>query len=285
MKRAVAYARFSTDKQNDTSIEKQLEDIRAYCAKKGYVIVNEYVDKAESAAKEDRPAFRQMLLDAKKGLFDVVVVHKLNRFARDRYLSVVSAHELKKCGVEVESVLEPISSDPVGQLLWGILDAINEFERLNVIQETSMKMRPLAQKGYWLGGRTPFGFKAEKVAVDGKTHTRLVVDPQEAPVVRLMFDLFLKGLSFKKIAETLNRQGYTNRGKEWKFSAVAEIIRNPRYAGLHYWGKGTKHKHRITRDDAIVVNGPAIIDQETYKKVQDAYKAMRRIDTASTTIS
>jgi len=96
MRRAVAYARYSTDKQYDTSIEKQLEDIREYCKKKGYTIVGEYIDKAESAAKEDRPAFQRMLVDAKKGLFDVVVVHKLNRLARDRYLSVVTAHELKK---------------------------------------------------------------------------------------------------------------------------------------------------------------------------------------------
>jgi len=92
MKRAAAYARFSTEKQYETSVEKQLEDIREYCEKKGYTIVREYIDRAESAAKEDRPAFQQLLADARQKLFDVVVVHKLNRFARNRYLSVVAAH-------------------------------------------------------------------------------------------------------------------------------------------------------------------------------------------------
>ena len=270
MKRAVAYARYSTDKQYDTSIEKQLEDIREYCKKKGYTIVGEYIDKAESAAKEDRPAFQRMLVDAKKGLFDVVVVHKLNRLARDRYLSVVTAHELKKYNVTVESVLEPIGEDPVGQLLWGILDAVNEFERLNTIQEVKMKMRPLALQGYWLGGRTPFGFRAVKVKDEtGKTHTKLEIDEEEAKVVRRIFDLFIQGYGFKQIAEMLNREGIKKRGHKWYFSAIAEIVRNPRYAGMHFWSKGTKKNHRITREDAIFVEGPAIISKETWQKAQE----------------
>lgn len=273
MKRAVAYARYSTDKQYDTSIEKQLEDIKKYCEEKGYVLVKQYVDKAESAAKEDRPAFRQMLQDARKGLFDVVVVHKLNRFARDRYLSVVTAHELKKYNVTVESVLEPIGDDPVGQLLWGILDAVNEFERLNTIQEVKMKMRPLAQKGYWMGGRVPYGFKVVKVKDEvGKTHSKLEISEEEAHVVREIFELFLQGYTFKRIAEKLNEKGYTNRGKKWTFSIISEIIRNPRYAGMHFWGRGTKKNHRIMREDVILVEGPAIIDKETWKRTQERLK-------------
>ena len=273
MKRAAAYARYSTDKQYDTSIEKQLEDIKAYCERKGYTIVKVYVDKAESAAKEDRPAFRQMLQDAKKHLFDVVVVHKLNRLARDRYLSVITAHELKKHNVSVESVLEPINDSPVGQLLWGILDAVNEFERLNTIQEVKMKMRPLAMKGYWMGGRIPYGFKGVRVKDEsGKLHTKLEVNEAEAAVVRRMFEMFIQGFTFKKIAKILNEEGFTNRGKEWTFSAVSEIIKNPRYAGMHFWGKGTKRNHRITREDAIFVEGPAIIDRETWEKAQERLK-------------
>lgn len=162
MKRAVAYARYSTDKQYDTSIEKQLEDIREYCKRKGYRLVKEYVDRAESASKEDRPAFQELLQDARRQMFDVVVVHKLNRFARNRYLSVVASHELRKYNVSIESVLEPIGEDPIGQLLWGILDAVNEFERLQTIQEVKMKMRPLAAKGFWMGGKNPFWFQGEE---------------------------------------------------------------------------------------------------------------------------
>lgn len=269
MKRAVAYARFSTANQQDTSIEKQLEDIREYCGRKGYVIINEYVDKAESGAKEDRPAFQQMLRDAKKRLFDVVVVHKINRLARDRYLSVVTAHELRKYGVTVESVLEPIGEDPIGQLLWGILDAVNEFERLNTAQEVKMKVRPLAQRGFWLGGRTPFGFDKRAVQTeDGKTHYKLVINAHEAHVVRLIFDMFVSGYSFSKIAQKLNEMGISNRGKPFTFSHIAEIVRNPRYAGHHFYAKGTKHNHRITREDVIFYRDEAIIDENTWQKVQ-----------------
>ncbi|RKX42837.1 MAG: hypothetical protein DRP33_02640 [Thermotogae bacterium] len=271
MKRAAAYARYSTDKQYDTSIEKQLEDIREYCKKKDYEIVKEYVDKAESTSKEDRPAFRQMLQDGRQNLFDVVVVHKLNRFARDRYLSVVTAHELKKYNVEVDSVLEPIGSDPVGQLLWGILDAVNEFERLNLIQEVKLKSRPLAAKGYWLGGKPPYGFQIVKVRDESnKEHSKLEVNKEEAEVIKKMFELFIQGYSFSKIADTLNQMGLRNRvGNPWKFSAISEIIKNSRYAGQHFWGRGTKTNHRIFKQDAVVVNGPAVIDKETWQKAQE----------------
>ena len=266
--RAAAYARFSTDNQQDTSIEKQLEDIRAYCHKKGYMIVKEYVDKAESAAKEDRPAFRQLLMDAKDKLFDVVVVHKLNRLARNRYLSVITKHELQKYGVKIESVLEPIGDDPVGQLLWGILDAVNEFERLQVAQETKLKMKPLAEKGYWMGGRVPYGFKAEKVKDEsGKTHTILVPNPEEVPVVREIFELFCSGFSYTRIAEHLNKK-CQNRGKPWRANAIAEIIRNPRYAGKHFWNKGTKTQHRIWKSDAIVVEVDPIVPVKLFEKAQ-----------------
>lgn len=278
MKRAAAYARYSTDKQYDTSIEKQIEDIREYCRKKGYVLIKEYVDKAESASKEDRPAFQQLLQDAKKGLFDVVVVHKLNRFARNRYLSVVAAHELKQHGVTLESVLEPISDDPVGQLLWGVLDSINEFERLNLIQEIKMKMRPLARKGYWMGGKPPYGFEIVKVVDEaGKEHSQLAINEEEAVVVRKMFELFLQGYSYSQIAGILNKAGHKRRsGKPWTFSNVAEMLKNPRYAGQHFWGRGTKKNHRIVRDDMIVINGPAIVDVETWRKAQERIKQYTR---------
>ena len=270
--RAAAYARFSTDKQYETSIETQLRDIRQYCKRKGYHIVKEYVDRAESASKFDRPAFQKMLEDARKHLFDVVIVHKLNRLARDRYLSVVTAHELKKYGVSVESVLEPVDDSPVGQLLWGILDAVNEFERLNTIQEIKMKMRPLAEKGFWMGGRVPFGFSTKKVSVDGKMHTILKVNEEEAVIVRRIFDMFISGLSFKKIATTLNSEGILNRGKPWLPGTISSIVKNPRYVGKHFWSKGTKTRHNIVREDAIFIDGPSIVDPKTWEKAQQRLK-------------
>lgn len=273
MKRAVAYARFSTANQQDTSIEKQLEDIRNYCQRKGYTIVNEYIDKAESGAKEDRPAFQQMLRDAKQKLFDVVVVHKINRLARDRYLSVVTAHELKRYGITVESVLEPIGDDPIGQLLWGILDAVNEFERLNTAQEVKLKVRPLAQKGFWLGGKIPYGFDKQAVtSEDGKIHYKLVINEQEAQIIRLIFDLFVSGYSFSQIANKLNEMGIKFRDRKPTFSNIAEIVKNSRYVGLHFYGKGTKTNHRITRQDAIYVKDEAIIDETTWQKAQERLK-------------
>ena len=88
MKRVVAYARYSSDVQSDTSIEAQLEKIKEYCAQKGYQLVKEYIDRAVSAATDKRPAFQQMIKDAEQRMFDVVIVYKLDRFARNLYDSV-----------------------------------------------------------------------------------------------------------------------------------------------------------------------------------------------------
>jgi len=106
------------------------------------------------------------------------------------------------------------------------------------------------------------------VKVDGKVHTKLEVNPEEAEVVKKIFEMFISGYSYSQIARKLNEEGYTNRGKPWKFSAISEMLKNSRYAGRHFWGKGTKHQHRIVREDAVVVNGPRIIDEKTWKKAQ-----------------
>ena len=131
-------------------------------------------------------------------------------------------------------------------------------------------MRPLAQKGYWLGGRAPFGFKAVRIrAEDGKMHTKLEVDEEEAPIVREVFRLFNAGHSFKEIAEKLNKRQLYRRSKHWTASSVSDTVRNSRYVGMHFWGKGTKKEHKIVRDDAIFVNGPAIVDRDTWNRAQE----------------
>ncbi|MEG2350748.1 MAG: recombinase family protein [Hungatella sp.] len=106
--RAVAYARYSSDNQREESIDAQLMAIQRYAVENGFTIVNEYCDRAKTGTNDNREQFLQMINDAKNGLFDVLIVHKLDRFSRNRYLSAIYRYELDKCNVSLHSVIEKI---------------------------------------------------------------------------------------------------------------------------------------------------------------------------------
>lgn len=109
---AAAYARFSSDHQREESIDAQLRAINEYAERNNYQIVETYTDKAISARSDQRPGFQQMIKDSQQGSFEVVIVHKLDRFSRDRYDSAFYRHELKKNGVTLRSVIESIDDSP-----------------------------------------------------------------------------------------------------------------------------------------------------------------------------
>ena len=102
-KKAVIYARYSCDKQSEQSIEGQIHVIKEFAAKNEYTIVSSYIDRAKSAKTANRPQFLQMISDSTKGLFDFVLVYKLDRFSRNRYDSAFYKHKLKQNGVQVIS--------------------------------------------------------------------------------------------------------------------------------------------------------------------------------------
>ena len=98
---AVIYARYSSDSQREASIEGQLRDCKDYAEKNGITVVGTYIDRAYSAKTDDRPQFQQMIKDSDKKLFDIVLVWKLDRFARNRYDSARYKTQLKKNGVKL----------------------------------------------------------------------------------------------------------------------------------------------------------------------------------------
>lgn len=101
--KAALYARFSSDNQREESIDAQLRAMHEYCKRYGMVVVQEYCDRAKSATTDDRPEFLRMVDEAKEGKFDFIVVHKLDRFSRDRYDSAFYKKELKKNNVALVS--------------------------------------------------------------------------------------------------------------------------------------------------------------------------------------
>ena len=125
--KAVIYARYSSDSQREESIEGQIRECKEYAVQNGITILNSYIDRALSAKTDNRPQFQQMIKDSSKGLFDVIVVWKLDRFARNRYDSAHYKAILRRNSVKVVSATEAISEDSTGILLESLLEGYAEF--------------------------------------------------------------------------------------------------------------------------------------------------------------
>ena len=144
--KAVIYARFSSDNQREESIEGQIRECMEYTERNGITVVGNYIDRALSAKTDNRPNFQKMIKDSYKGLFDLVIVWKLDRFARNRYDSAHYKTILKKNGVKVVSARESIAEGSEGILLESVLEGFEqanghkEYKKLNSELKAAISM-------------------------------------------------------------------------------------------------------------------------------------------------
>nr|DAG72142.1 MAG TPA: integrase [Caudoviricetes sp.] len=221
----VVYARYSSAGQNDQSIEGQVKTCREFAAQRGFRVVQEYADRAISGRHaETRPAFQQMIADAKKKTFQYILVWKLDRFARNRYDSAIYKKELRKYGVRVLSVTEGIDEGNESILLEAILEAMAEEYSRQLSQNVRRGMRQNAEKGLSLGGGTPYGYRLQ-----GK---RYVIVDREAEVVRFIHEAYAEGRPSREIINECKSRGYhTRKGADFTMNAIARMIANDKYAG------------------------------------------------------
>lgn len=220
--RAVIYARFSSDNQREESIDAQVRAIRDYAKKNSIIVVGEYIDKAKSAMTDNRPEFLRMVSDSAKGGFDLVLVHKLDRFARNRQDSIGYRMELKKHGVSLVSVLEYLDDEsPESLILESVLEAMAEYYSKNLAREVNKGMKENALKGLHTGGIPPLGYD-----LDPETKM-LVINEKEAEAVRLTFKMFNEGYGYSRINEELNLRGYkTKVGRSFNNNSLTNVVRN-----------------------------------------------------------
>ena len=155
---AVIYARYSSDNQREESIEGQIRECTAYAEKNGITIVKHYIDRAVSAKTDNRPEFQQMIKDSDKKLFDIVLVWKLDRFARNRYDSARYKTQLKKNGVKLMSATEIISEGPEGIILESVLEGYAEYYSADLAEKVVRGQTENILKGRCNGGRGTFGY-------------------------------------------------------------------------------------------------------------------------------
>lgn len=253
MTNAVIYARYSSNKQSERSIDGQLRCCREYAERMGYAVVGEYVDRAVSGTSDKRPEFQRMIRDATARAFHFVIVWKLDRFSRNRYDSVIYKARLKKCGVRVISATEGIGDSPEGILLEAVLEASAEMYSSQLGENAVRGMRENALNGFTTGGNIPLGYKIED--------KRLVIDEAKARIVRYIYSLRVEGKTKKEIVDVLNARGYkTKNGNPFYSNALHAILTNRMYIGDY------TYKGEIER------KCPAIVDEKTFAAAQEAEK-------------
>lgn len=266
MQNAVIYARFSSHGQNEQSIEGQIDDCQAYCESMNFNVVGIYKDKAMSGRyDENRSDFQRMIADSKKGLFEYIVVWKLDRFARNRYDSAIYKKDLSKRGIRVLSAKQQISPTNEGIFYEAILEANDEYYSLNLSTNVKRGQRQSAEKGLFLGGHCPFGYKINKQPVGNHYESRVEIDENTAPIIKFIFEEYAKGTSKKDIVNSLNAKGLKNyNGKPFHINNFQHTLSNPKYTGKFKYGENKIECNNIY---------PALISQELFDKVQSRLRA------------
>lgn len=152
MKKAVIYARYSSERQNEQSIAGQIEICTDWAKNNDITIIDIYHDEALSGRTDKRPDFQRMINDAKSQKFDFIIVYKLDRFARNRYDSAIYKAQLKKYNVKILSAMENISDGPEGIILESLIEGMAEYYSANLSQNVLRGMRQKANQGKYLGG-------------------------------------------------------------------------------------------------------------------------------------
>ncbi len=262
---AVIYARYSSDSQREESIEGQLRECKEYAEYKGITVLSTYIDRALSARTDDRPEFQRMIRDSEKGLFDVVLVWKLDRFSRDRYDSARYKHILKKNGVKVVSARETIAEDSTGILLESMLEGYAEFFSAELSEKVQRGLTENALKAKNNGGGIPLGY-----VLNHQTQ-KLEIDPVTAPLVVEIFNRYADGETVRSIVDDLNRRGLrTRRGRPFCLNSLTGLLTNRKYIGVYQYQE-------------VVIDGgvPAIVPQELFDRVQRRKERNRRAPAAA----
>ena len=256
---AVIYARYSSDNQREESIEGQIRECTAYAEKNGITVVKHYIDRALSAKTDNRPDFQQMIKDSEKRLFDIVLVWKLDRFARNRYDSAHYEYQLERNHVKLVSATEPISDSPAGIMVKSMLTGMAEYYSAELSEKVVRGMTENVLKGKYNGGTIPIGFK-----VDGEKFFQ--IDPLKAPFVVEAFQRYNDGATMKELMNWLNDSGVTtNRNQKFTYNSVQKLLTNKRYIGEN-------HFKDIVMPDSI----PAIVDKDLFEEVQQKIKKNSR---------
>lgn len=277
MKIAACYIRVSTDDQLEYSPDSQLEKIREYAKRNNMILPEENIFIEEEGISGRKAAkrheFQRMIAAAKNKPkpFDAILVWKFSRFARNREDSIVYKSVLRKqLGIEVISVSENIGDDKLSVITEAIIEAMDEYYSINLGEEVKRGMTEKAKRGEWCS-IAPFGYD-----IKGKM---LVVNKEQAQIIRDVFTKYVSGWGHKQIACWLNELGIrTNRGGKIENRTVEYWLNNPVYHGYMRWTPTGRTRRNYHNPDSIITNSShePIVEEELWQQAQQRLKEQKQ---------
>ena len=277
---AYILARYSTDRQDEDSIDVQVRKCSLWCDEHGLPVLDVFADLAVSGMKDSRPEYDRMMAQLSRGGADTVVIYDQSRMFRKLTAWFDFRETVERFGVRVVSVTQPMVGgdlrDPTNFLTEGSMALFNQIWVLQTRQKVTEKMRFMAQQGRHTGGKPPLGY----TVVDG----RYAVCAPEAEIVRSIFRWYASGKTYREIIRALNDAGHTTRaGNSFGANSLHDLLKNEKYIGVLTYGKvekrpdGSRNSHStatsvIRVEDAI----PAIIDKSTWETVQRKMQENKR---------
>ncbi len=264
MKTAVIYARYSSERQTEQSIEGQLRVCQEYAKRENIVVVGTYIDRAMTGTNDNRVDFQRMIKDSNRREWDYIIVYKLDRFSRDKYATAIYKKTLKDNGVKLLSATECIPDTPEGIIVESLIEGMGQFYSVELSQKVKRGMNESRRKGNFTGGYLIYGYKVE--------NKKILIDEDKAEIVRQIFDKFLQGVPVLEIIRDLKEQGVMNRGKPFARNTVHRLLRNEKYTGVYRYG-----------EEVFENIYPAIISKETYERAMEK-SAVREYGKRSTEV-
>ena len=249
MKTAVIYARYSSDKQTEQSIEGQLRVCYEFAERNDYKILGTYIDRAISGKTDNRAEFQLMLKDSNKMAWDAVLVYKLDRFSRNKYEMAIHKKTLRNNGVKVISATENIPDTPEGIILESLLEGMAEYYSAELSQKVKRGMNESRIKGNFTGGKIPYGFATKD--------KKIIPHEERAKIVRYIYEKYAEGCYAKDIIASLTKRGVTYNGKPFAKATIYRILKSEKYTGVYHY------------EDKVFTNlYPKIVPDYIYNVVQ-----------------
>ncbi len=276
---AAIYIRVSTDDQTEYSPSAQLKALMTYAKNNNMSVSSSHIFKDEGISgrkAEKRPGFMKMIATAKlkPAPFDIILVHKFDRFARNREDSIVYKTMLKKdCGIKVISITEHIEDDKFAIILESMLEAMAEYYSLNLSDEVLKGMTEKAHRGEYQGS-PPLGYKKEK------KDKNIKINIDEAKTIKFIFNSSINGMPAVAIAKKLNEMGIkTRNGGKFSNRSINYILRNPLYKGYTRWTPGKRKNYDYEYKNSIVAKGnfEPIISEKEFDDLQKRLDEIRKI--------
>ena len=267
IKDVVIYARYSSKKQDECSIEGQLKSCRDYIDKnRWHEAEPPYIDREKTGTNDKRPEFQRMIADAKKKGFQAIIVYKFDRFARSRKHSINYKELLQKYGIKVLSACEAVSDDENGELVEGFHELLAEWYSKSLSKIIKRGMDLNADKFLSTGGNIALGFKTCKET------KQFLVDEEKAPFVKVIFEMYASGKTMAEISRYMNSKGIRTRSNvPFNKNSLQSLLQNKRYIGIYTY-KGTER-----RSD----NFPRIISDDLFFRVQERMEQNKKAQSRS----